>query len=69
MVLFCWTFLSVLDVITVLENKDQTRLLAIYRLFNRVLVSLVLTVSVYQLFLKRLFTRLVVRRFWKLDWL
>ena len=58
-----------LDVITVLENKDQTRLLAIYRLFNRVLVSLVLTVSVYQLFLERLFTRLVVRRFWKLDWL
>ena len=58
-----------LDVITVLENKDQTRLLAVYRLFNRVLVSLVLTVSVYQLFLKRLFTRLVVRRFWKLDWL
>ena len=58
-----------LDVITVLENKGKTRLLAVYRLFNRVLVSLVLAVSVYQLFLKRLLTRLVVRRFWKLDWL
>ena len=67
--LFCWTFLSVLDVITVLENKGQTRLLAVYRLFNKVLVALVLGVSVYQLFLKRLLTRLVVRRFWKLDWL
>ena len=67
--LFCWTFLSVLDVITVLENKSQTRLLAVYRLFNNVLVSLVIGVSVYQLFLKKLLTRLIVKRFWKLGWL
>lgn len=67
--LFCWTFLSVLDVITVLENKNQTRLLAVYRLFNNVLVSLVFGISIYQLFLKNLLTRLIVKRFWKLDWL
>ena len=67
--LFCWTFLSVLDVITVLENKNQTRLLAVSRLFNNVLVSLVFGISIYQLFLKNLLTRLIVKRFWKLDWL